>query len=198
MHDPNLFDAHGNSLCDHYSIQAVLSLGKPKHPVKEITFRKWKNVDLGELSKDITLDIPNDNSFISQIVDHYNTTIHNAVEKHAPLKKKYVLLRPNTKWYSEEHRDAKRERRRAERLRRKTRLEIHRQIFRDTSSKTAKLLYKTKQDYFSQRIEECGKDNKQLFKLSKSLMGKNRKLFYRLHHPIRSWQMSFLNSLSIK
>lgn len=107
-------------------------------------------------------------------MDHYNTTIHNAVEKHAPLTKKSVLLRPNTKWYSEELRDAKRERRRAERLWRKTRLEVHRQIFRDTSSKTAKLLYKTKQDYFSQKIEECGKDNKQLFKLSKSLMGKKQ------------------------
>lgn len=87
---------------------------------------------------------------------------------------KSVLLRPNTKWYSEELRDAKRERLRAERLWRKTRLEVHRQIFRDTSSKTAKLLYKTKQDYFSKKIEECGKDNKQLFKLSKSLMGKKQ------------------------
>lgn len=69
-------------------------------------------------------------------------------------------------------RNANREGRRAERLWRNTRLEVHRQIFRDAASKTAKLLYKTKQDFFSQKIEECGKDNKQLIKLSKSLMVK--------------------------
>uniref|UniRef100_A0A8W8MU22 Uncharacterized protein n=1 Tax=Magallana gigas TaxID=29159 RepID=A0A8W8MU22_MAGGI len=139
------------------AVSKSVILGKTEAHVKEITFRKWKNVDRCEFSKVITLEIPNENSSISQIVDHYNTTIHKAVEKHAPLTKKSVLLRPDTKWYSEELRDAKRERRRAERLWRETRLGVHRQIFRDTSSKTAKLWYKTKQDYFPQKIDNCGK-----------------------------------------
>lgn len=94
VHEPNLSDVHGNSLCDHHSIQAVLSFEKPKQTVKEITFWKWKNVDFGEFSKDITLDTPNENSSIAQIVDHYNTIIHDAVEKHAPLTKNlYYFVR---------------------------------------------------------------------------------------------------------
>ncbi|XP_062616028.1 uncharacterized protein LOC134277728 [Saccostrea cucullata] len=174
VQDPNLFDAHRNSFCDHYSIQAVLSCSKQKRIKKEITFRKWKNVDLDELSKDINLEIPDKSLPVAQLVDHYNTTLRNAVEKHAPLCTKSVLLRPNTQWFSEELCDAKRERRRAERIWRRTGLEVHRQIFRDMCSTTARLVYKTKQDYFSQKIEECGKDHKQIFKLSKSLMGKQQ------------------------
>lgn len=61
-HDLNLFDAHGNSLCGPFSIQAAF-FGKLKHTVKKITFRKWKkNVDLGDLSLEITLDILNTGS----------------------------------------------------------------------------------------------------------------------------------------
>lgn len=40
-HDLNLFDAHGNSFCGHFFIQAAF-FGKLKHTVKKIPFRKWK------------------------------------------------------------------------------------------------------------------------------------------------------------
>ena len=39
VHEPNLFDARGNSFCDHHAIQAVLLCDKPKNIRKTITFR---------------------------------------------------------------------------------------------------------------------------------------------------------------
>lgn len=91
VHDPNLFDAHENSLCDHHSIQKVLSFGKPMHTVKEITFRKWKNVDLGEISKDITLDIPDKTSSITQIpLQHHDSKRCGKTCIPIPAKKKNI------------------------------------------------------------------------------------------------------------
>lgn len=55
-------------------------------------------------------------------------------------------------------------------------LHVHRQIFKDKCSLTGKLLHQTKQDYFSQKIEDCGSDHKQLFKLSNTLMGKQQEI----------------------
>jgi len=176
VHEPNLFDARGNSFCDHHAIQAVLSCAKPKNIRKTITFRKWKTVNQALLSKDITLDIPCTTSSADDLVSQYNSGLRDVIEKHAPLVTKSVLLRPNTQWYSEELRESKRERRRAERVWRRTGLEVHRQIFKDKCSLTGKLLHQTKQDYFSQKIEDCGSDHKQLFKLSNTLMGKQQEI----------------------
>jgi hypothetical protein len=44
--------------------------------------------------------------------------------------------RPNTEWYSDELRAAKRDRRKAERRMHKSNLTVHREMFRDTCLKT--------------------------------------------------------------
>ena len=87
-----------------------------------------------------------------------------------------MIVRPNTQWYSDELHSSKRDRRRAERVYRRTGLEVRCQIYREKCSTTGKLLYKTKQDYFSSKIEECGSNDKQFFVLSNSLMGKQREV----------------------
>jgi hypothetical protein len=53
---------------------------------------------------------------------------------------KNIILRPNTEWYSDELRAAKRDRRKAERRMRKSNLTVHREMFRDTCLKTNTLL----------------------------------------------------------
>ena len=55
------------------------------------------------------------------LVDCYNTTLAELLDRHAPLKTKTVTVRRQEPWYSEEIREAKRARRRAERKWRKTR-----------------------------------------------------------------------------
>lgn len=53
-----------------------------------------------------------------------------------------------------------------------TNLTVHRQMFRDKSIQVTKLLLETKKKYYSDKIYEIGNDQKQLYKLTKSLMGK--------------------------
>ncbi|XP_078340537.1 uncharacterized protein LOC144627416 [Crassostrea virginica] len=63
-----------------------------------------------------------------ELVKVYNSKVQNIIDKHAPLQRKVILLRPNTQWYTDELHAAKRERRKAERQMRKTTLEVHKQI----------------------------------------------------------------------
>lgn len=101
-------------------------------------------------------------------MDHYSTIIHNAVEKHALLTEKYVILRPNTKCYSVTQivRDGE--------LKDYGVTQDWRFIdkFSETQPPKQQNSYIKPNKTFSQKIEECGKDNKQLIKLSKSLMVK--------------------------
>ncbi|CAG2242592.1 unnamed protein product [Mytilus edulis] len=90
-------------------------------------------------------------------------------------------MRPNTEWYTDELRLAKRDRRKAERRMRKSNLTVHRQIFQDTCLKASKLLLKSKKDYFSTKISEIEHDQKQLHRLTNDLMGNRREIILPSH-----------------
>ena len=93
--------------------------------------------------------------------------------EHAPTHTKTITILPNTKWYSKELHTSKREKRKAERVWRRTNLEIHRQIYREKCLLISKLLFRSKQDYYLTSILECGNDTKRLFKLTGKLLGNN-------------------------
>ena len=61
----------------------------------------------------------------------YDDTLTCLVDKHAPVKERSVRLRQDTAWYNEDLRNEKREKRQKERAWRKSKLEVHRQIYVD-------------------------------------------------------------------
>ena len=113
-----------------------------------------------------------DYNSVSDLTSLYTSTLREIMDNHAPVITKKIILRPHSPWYTDELRAAKRERRKAERKwQKKTGLTIHHDIFLTKCNETKKLLLDTKKTYFSQKIDDCGKDSKQLFKLTKTLMG---------------------------
>ncbi|VDI14478.1 Hypothetical predicted protein [Mytilus galloprovincialis] len=54
---------------------------------------------------------------------------------------------------------------------RKTKLEVHKLIYKEHCSRTSKLLFKCKTEYYSNKIAEVGRDQKKLLKLTNGLMG---------------------------
>ncbi|VDI23525.1 Hypothetical predicted protein [Mytilus galloprovincialis] len=64
---------------------------------------------------------------------------------------------------------------------RKTKLTIHRQMFRESCITTNQLLIKCKKDYFSSKVSEIGHDQKQLHRLTNDLMGNKREIFLPEH-----------------
>lgn len=68
---------------------------------------------------------------------------------------------------------AKREKRRAERLMRETGLVVHKEIFKSKSLESCRLLLSAKENYFSEKIAEIGTDQKQLYKITNNLLGKD-------------------------
>ena len=73
--------------------------------------------------------------------------------------------------FTEELREGKHNRRKAERLWRKTKLEIHHQLFKERCREVGKLLMRSKRTYYSDKIAECGNSQKCLFRITKNLMG---------------------------
>ncbi|CAC5417928.1 unnamed protein product [Mytilus coruscus] len=173
---PNISDAQGNLVCDHFYVHSTLACQKPKNMRKDISLRMCKEIDMAELKKDIvdSFSCSVIDSSIEQLVEHYKGNLSNIFDKHAPVTIKSVILRPNTEWYSDDLEAAKRDKRKAERKWRDSKLEVHHQIFKEKCRTVCKLLYIAKETYYSSKIENCGNDHKQLFKLTKHLMGKQQ------------------------
>ncbi|CAG2255706.1 unnamed protein product [Mytilus edulis] len=153
--------------------------------VKDATHDRGHILDLIITNKDsqILNGVPNvrrpnisdvQDSSVEQLVEHYQGNLSNIFDKHAPVTIKSVVLRPNTEWYSDDLNNAKRDKRKAERKWRDSKLEVHHQIFKEKCRTVGKLLYIAKETYYSSKIENCGNDHKQLFKLTKHLMGKQQ------------------------
>ena len=110
-------------LSDHSSLICDLTLDRPPLPKKKISFRKTKVVDVNLLCDELstTLLCTDSPDALNDLVKCYNSTLSAALDRHAPLVTKFITVRPLVPWFSEDIRDSRRKRRRAERKWRRSR-----------------------------------------------------------------------------
>jgi hypothetical protein len=172
--DPGLCDRDGNVSGDHYAVTFVTNLKKPACVTKEVSYRKVKDIDTVAFRQELHSSLPtiiDATTLVEQQLLSYNDCLQRLLDQHAPELKRTIKLHPNTPWYTSELRDAKRERRKLEKRWGASKLEVHRQAYREQCSKTNKLLRKAKQDYYIDKITECGKDQKKMMNMAKQLLG---------------------------
>ena len=109
---------------------------------------------------------------VDELVNHYDATLVNLAETHAPLLETKVRMRPDTAWYNDDLRDTKQERRRREPTWRKFKQEFHKQMFRECKLVNDMLLY-ANTTFYSEKIRAFGKDQKKLFASANTLLKKN-------------------------
>ena len=116
--NPCLYDIKGNRSGDHLGIYMTVDCIKPLQRKKEITFRRHCAISLPEFTKDIetSTTLQCTSATTDDLVDARNSGIKVLIEKHASLQRKIITLRPNAPWYTEELRESKQKRRKAERL----------------------------------------------------------------------------------
>ena len=110
---PSLF------LSDHCFIQCTLAIPFIAVEVKEVTYRRWKNIDLAGFGNDVLKlnDLP-----LNELLDNYDLYLRLTADKHALARHKVRVERPRVPWYSDDLRRLKTRRRKLERMMRKTRL----------------------------------------------------------------------------
>ena len=168
MYDPCLCDKQG----DHLAVRFAVHASKPARLRKVVTFRRLRQICVSDFAQDIasSMDLSSDGS-VTELVLHYISDLRSIVDHHAPLQKSTVTLRPNSPWFTDTLRQEKRNRRQLERTWLRTRLEVHRQAYRTKCVASNHLLLTTKSEYYSEKIATCGRDQKQLFHITKNIVG---------------------------
>ena len=90
-----------------------------------MSYRKYSRINTAVFNKELAdstlcqnLHVSQD---ISELANLYDITLRNLLDKHAPLVSKRVVARPHVPWYTDEVREAKRQRRKAEKQWHRTR-----------------------------------------------------------------------------
>jgi hypothetical protein len=107
-------------------------------------------------------------SSLDEVVTNYDNILRSLLDKHAAMCTRTITHRPNTPWYNDELRQAKREKRRWERKYVKTGLVIHTQIYQEHCRKYQNLLESTKTEYYKGKVTEL--NHHQLFKFVDSVL----------------------------
>ena len=171
--DPALVDHAGKLTRDHFAVGFMTTLTKPAPIQKTISFRKLQAIDIEAFKQDIMISpsLCSTSGTVEDLVQAYSEGLSLLIDKHAPIRTKTITQRPNCPWYSDELHEAKHLRRKLERRWRKSRLTVDHQIYRDQCIVMNKLLKRTRQTYYSDKIIECGRDQKGIFKVAKHLLG---------------------------
>ena len=151
-----------------------LSLPKTAFERKETQYRKLKSVDISLFRSDLSIaflknSICHDTD-VSLAVQEYNSNLTGLLDKHVPVKKRVLTLRPNSAWYTDDIKQEKAKRRKLERRWRATRLTIDHQIYVEQCKLVSKCIYDAKREYYSGVIAENQSDPKRLFSTANKLL----------------------------
>ena len=172
--DIGLCNDQGVVLRDHYAISCKIQLEIISPKYQRVSFRNFRNIDVNIFRQSIKNSPSLNNTYgtLDELTDRYITDLTSLLDVHAPLQQRLVLLRPHSPWYNENLRNAKRVRRKLERVWRTHGREPDRLAYRHQCGIVAQLLTSAKTNYYTTKVEECRGDQKALSRLTNNLLKK--------------------------
>ena len=160
---------------DHKLIVIHSKLANNFRP-QTVTFRNFKHLDINDFCAaifdsqiaDKVMEAPS----ISDKIDICNTTLRTIVETLCPLKTNKVVIRPNTQWYNEDIKHTKKELRTAENKWKRTKLEIHKQIYKTLRKKRNQIIKIARSEYIKNEIISNKNNFSNLYKTINKLTNK--------------------------
>lgn len=162
----------GSLFSDHATVFAHLNATRPQRSTKQIVYRKLKSIDIDRFTNDIGTSLlcqsPPDN--LDSLVKCYNSTLSSVLDQHAPLRSRTITLRQRAPWFNDDIKKAKREKRKAERRWRSSKLDSDLQLFKSKRNRMMFLMDNARRNYYSDFISENCHDQAKLFRACKSLL----------------------------
>ena len=162
-------------MSDHYALHCMLSCSHPHKVNKLVYYRQLHKINKDTLHADleaISLDL--NETDVNTVVEKYNKELLCILNKHAPEKCKKFAVRDMREWMTEEVHSIKRAKRKSERVWRKSKLTVHRLIFKEHCLKLKVAITKAKTHHYQQSILDCNGDQSKLFKCVNSLLGRSK------------------------
>ena len=133
-----------------------------------MVYRKWKQIDLAAFKDDIITSelytLPS-----GELAANYDRILRTIMNKHAPLQRKVLIVRPRVPWFTEEIKQLKVKWRKLEKKMRKSNLPSDTSAYKRACYDYCATLKKAKKDHYANLIQECAGDSRKLFQVVNSL-----------------------------
>lgn len=171
---------HDAAFSDHFVVNCALSMEKPSFTKKQIIYRTFKNFDINLFISDtrgssLISDPPNE---LDDLVALYDSELSGIFNRHVPIKKRTVAIRPATPWYSEELKSEKRGKRRLERRWRASRSMRDREAYARQCEVLKDLLSSSRSNYYSNLVAENHSNMRSLFEVFSKLLHRRHEAKY--------------------
>ena len=92
----------GHLISGHHLIHAYLNICKNKPKVREVTYRKYKQIDK-TVFKDLqrTLEVEHTTFDLRSLVERYNSDLKEVLDRHAPEKRRLVKVTHKQPWFTD-------------------------------------------------------------------------------------------------
>ena len=141
------------TVSDLYFVKIGLPVSKPRPERKLIEFRTLNKIDYTSFRNDLICLICSTSAVdnVESLVAIYNKGLKATLDNNAPLKQKYIPVRPYNPWYDDEIHMAKLAKRKSEKLARTSGLTVYEEIYTFHRNLVNSLLDKKKQHFLEKK-----------------------------------------------
>ena len=162
-------------ICDHRALHVSLTCSRAHPERKQIEVRSLKRIQCDVLEADlIGVNIDRECTDVNLVVRQYDALLSSQLDKHAPSKRIYVVERPMNDWMTDDILVLKALRRKYESLWRNTRLTVHFDMYSESCMDVKTAISNSKSEILENKISDCNGDQKKLFKIVDTLLGRNK------------------------
>ena len=164
-----------STISDHDLVTFDLACSRPPSYHKTITFRNYGDIDQAliarETERSLSLEHASTHS-AEELVEVYNDFYRSIQNQYFPEIVKKISVRDDSPWYDSTVASLRRERRRAERRWRRLRTDPSRSEYVAAKRAVVSCVVTRKTEYYRGRIASCEGDQKKLYAVLNTLMGK--------------------------
>ena len=162
-------------ISDHRALHVLLTCSRAHPERKQTEVRSLKRIQCDVLEADlIGVNIDRECTDVNLVVRQYDASLSSLLDKHAPSKRIYVVERPMHDWMTDDILVLKALRRKYESLWRKTRLTVHFDMYSESCMDVKTAIRNSKSEILQKKISDCNGDQKKLFKIVDTLLGRNK------------------------
>ena len=186
LHDPEsitINNVHIDTtamLSDHHPILFNVEQQIACSEKKTVTYRNVKDVVIADLNADLANDsltfVQNaDGNNFHASLSLYNNIFENTINKHAPLSTKTIHANNRPPWMDAEFQDARKKRRQLYKKWKKSRSNEDREEFVQSRLSVNELSFQKRRTFYQNSISNSANSQKELYKVTNSLLDRNKK-----------------------
>ena len=158
----------------HFLVDFHVAIVPETKKEKEISYRSLKDINSERFAEDVSEKLDISSQSFGDNMRTYNQVLSELLDEHAPMKSRIIKTVPNAPWFDSEYANLRKQRRKAEKQYKKTKLAADKENYKNIRKQTTESAYKKKCKHYGDKLE--GANNKILYSTINKLLDNEKEV----------------------